>query len=215
MLNVFLMECTGFPAELCGRAAAMCTNTDKYESALKFAIESGHESVLEHAVFTFQVEGLSRVAMAQLTRHRIASFNVQSQRYVKINSKAEDLVLPDTIRKSELCDEAVRCMINSMEMYRKLLDAGVPAEDARYVTPQSVPTKLIVTMNARELLHFFSLRTCNKAQWEIRQMADKMLKICRKICPEIFGAAGPGCVTGRCPEKKSCGLMRNLDEWKE
>ena len=100
-----------------------------------------------------------------------------------------------------------------MDLNKKLLDAGVPAEDARYVTPQAVPTKLIMTMNARELLHFFSIRTCNRAQWEIREMADEMLRICRKVAPEIFGKAGPGCVTGRCPEKRPCGAPRKIDEW--
>ena len=212
-MEVILMEATAFPAEICGAAAAVCTDSDNYESALKHAMESGHTSVLEHAVFTFEVEGLSRAALAQLTRHRLASFDVQSQRYVKRDTDWCKLVIPDSIRKSELGDEAIRCMIDSMQMYQKLLDAGIPAEDARYVTPQAVPTKLIMTMNARELLHFFSLRTCNRAQWEIRQMADKMLKICRKVAPEIFGKAGPGCVTGKCLEKRPCGKPRNCGEW--
>lgn len=210
-MKVCLMESTAFPSELCGRAAAICTDSEKYESALKHAVASGHTSVLEHAVFTFQVEGLSRAALAQLTRHRLASFDVQSQRYVKLSNP--DLVIPPSVMKSALGDEAVQCMIDSMEMYQKLLDAGVPAEDARYVTPQAVPTKLMMTMNARELLHFFSLRTCNRAQWEIRQMADEMLRICRKIAPEIFSDAGPGCVTGHCPEKRPCGKPREVGEW--
>ena len=212
-MEVILMEATAFPAEICGAAAAVCTDSDNYESALKHAMESGHTSVLEHAVFTFEVEGLSRAALSQLTRHRLASFDVQSQRYVKLDTDRCKLVIPDSVRKSELADEAIQCMIDSMRMYQKLLDAGVPAEDARYVTPQAVPTKLIMTMNARELLHFFSLRTCNRAQWEIRQMADKMLKICRKVAPEIFGKAGPGCVTGKCPEKRPCGKPRKCGEW--
>ena len=208
---VLLMRATTFPAELCGQAAAVCTDSKNYKSALKHAVESGHTSVLEHAVFTFKVEGLSRAALAQLTRHRLASFDVQSQRYVKLDNP--ELVLPDSIRKSELSADAIYCMMQSMDMYRKLLDAGVPAEDARYVTPQAVPTELVMTMNARELLHFFSLRTCNRAQWEIREMADRMLQKCREVSPEIFGQAGPGCVTGRCPEKRPCGHPRNCEEW--
>lgn len=211
-MKVKILEATSFADELCGIAAAVCTDSEHPERALKHAVESGHTSVLEHAVFTFQVEGLSRAALAQLTRHRLASFDVQSQRYVKIENP--DLVMPATVMQSGLGAEALDCMMSSMEIYQKLLDAGVPAEDARYVTPQAVPTKLVMTMNARELLHFFSLRTCNRAQWEIREMADKMLKICMKLAPEIFQYAGPGCVTGHCPEKKPCGQPRNKEEWR-
>lgn len=210
-MKVLLIQATAFPAELCGSAAAVCTDSSNPDSALRHAMESGHTSVLEHAVFTFQVEGISRAAMAQLTRHRLASFDVQSQRYVKL--KNEELVIPVSLMKSEIAEEVGDCMIKCMELYQKLLDAGVPAEDARYITPQAVPTKLIMTMNARELLHFFSLRTCNRAQWEIRNLADQMLRICKKYAPEIFGKAGPGCVTGHCPEKKPCGHPRIESEW--
>lgn len=212
-MKVSLVTYTGCPDEICGRAAAVCTDTTNYLSALKHAVESGHTSVLEHSVFTFKVEGISRATLAQLTRHRLASFDVQSQRYVKLDNP--ELVVPDSILnlKSELTDQAILCMHNSMEMYRKLLEAGVPAEDARYVTPQAVPTKLIMTMNARELLHFFSLRTCNRAQWEIRRMADEMLRICMEVAPDIFRYAGPGCVTGKCPEKRPCGHPRDKIEW--
>ena len=213
-MKVELIRNTSFPADLCGQAAAVCTDSQNYESALMHAVESGHTSVLEHAVFTFQVEGISRACLAQLTRHRLASFDVQSQRYVKLDDP--ELVIPPSILQDrELTQEVEECMMYSMETYRKLLAAGVPAEDARYVTPQAVPTKLIMTMNARELIHFFSLRTCNRAQWEIREMADRMLKICRKVSPQIFGNVGPGCVTGRCPEKRPCGHARNVEEWDE
>ena len=213
-MKVELIRNTTFPADLCGQAAAVCTDSQNYESALMHAVESGHTSVLEHAVFTFQVEGISRACLAQLTRHRLASFDVQSQRYVKLDDP--ELVIPPSILQDrELTQEVEECMMYSMETYRKLLDAGIPAEDARYVTPQAVPTKLIMTMNARELIHFFSLRTCNRAQWEIREMADRMLKICRKVSPRIFGNVGPGCITGRCPEKRPCGHARNVEEWDE
>ncbi len=212
-MRVELISHTADPAALCGKAAAVCTNTDHYSSALKHAVGSGHTSVLEHAVFTFEVEGLSRAALAQLTRHRLASFDVQSQRYVKLdNWKA---VIPNTVSQSGLLAEAEDCIRNCMDIYQQLLEAGVPAEDARYVTPQAITTELIMTMNVRELLHFFSLRTCNRAQWEIRKLADEMLKICRKIAPDLFENAGPGCVTGSCPEKKPCGHPRNHEEWEE
>ena len=210
-MKVFLISHTEFPVDLCGEAAAICTDSDNPERALKHAVASGHTSVLEHAVYTFRIEGISRACLAQLTRHRLASYDVQSQRYVRIDDA--ELILPESIKQSAYEYQASCCMADSMALYSKLIAAGIPAEDARYITPQAVPTKLIMTMNARELLHFFALRTCNRAQWEIRHMADQMLKICRDVSPEIFGQAGPGCVNGGCPEKKPCGHPRSLEDW--
>lgn len=210
-MTVILISYTAMPEMLCGDAAAICWDSSNPDSSLRHAMASGHTGVLEHAVFTFLVEGISRACLAQLTRHRLASFDVQSQRYVKLDDP--ELVMPESIRKSVFAYEAECCMNDSMEMYRKLLAAGIPAEDARYVTPQAVPTKLIMTMNARELLHFFALRTCNRAQWEIREMADQMLKYCKKVAPVIFENAGPGCVTGQCPEKRPCGHPRSVEDW--
>lgn len=210
-MKVTLIAATEAPANLCGNAAAICYDSDSPESSLKHAVASGHTSVLEHAVYTFRIEGISRACLAQLTRHRLASFDVQSQRYVRIDDA--ELILPESIKQSVYEYEAIRCMQDCMELYNRMIGAGILAEDARYVTPQAVPTKLIMTMNARELLHFFALRTCNRAQWEIRHMADQMLIICRDVSPEIFGKAGPGCVTGCCPEKKPCGHPRSLEDW--
>ena len=210
-MKVTLMEVTAFPEEICGAAAAVCTDSKNPGSALKHAMESGHTSVLEHAVFTFKVEGLSRAALAQLTRHRLASFDVMSQRYVKLTDW--HAVIPDSVSRSHFLQEAEACIRHSMSLYQHLLDAGVPAEDARYVTPQAITTDLVMTMNARELLHFFSLRTCNRAQWEIRRLADEMLKICKQTAPRIFQYAGPGCRTGTCPEKRPCGHPREKGEW--
>ena len=212
-MKVELITYTPDPVGICGEAAAVCTDSKNPESALRHAVGSGHTSVLEHAVFTFRVEGLSRAALAQLTRHRLASFDVRSQRYVRIHGI--DLVIPESIRKSDFYVEAGSLLEDVMNLYQRMVDAGIPAEDARYVTPQAVPTTLIMTMNARELLHFFSLRTCNRAQWEVRHLADEMLTICKRLAPRIFGHAGPGCVTGKCPEKKPCGHPRDNSEWEE
>ena len=110
-------------------------------------------------------------------------------------------------------DIVISTMKVCMLLYMDLIEAGVPAEDARYITPQAVATDLVMTMNARELLHFFSLRTCNRAQWEIRNLADSMLKICKEIAPYIFNNAGPGCVTGKCPESRPCGHPRTKEEF--
>ena len=210
-MKVTLVSSTANPALLCGQAAAVCTNSSSPDSALCHAVGSGHTSVLEHAVFTFKVDGLSRAALAQLTRHRLASFDVQSQRYVMIDGP--ELVIPDSIKQSVFYYEAKSVMDIVLTLYQQMVEAGIPCEDARYITPQAVPTELIMTMNARELLHFFSIRTCNRAQWEIRELADQMLRICRETAPEIFEHAGPGCVTGICPEKRPCGHPRERSEW--
>ena len=217
-MKVELISHTANAAVLCGEAAAVCTNSDKPERAFCHAVDSGHTSILEHAVFTFRIEGLSRAALAQLTRHRLASFDVQSQRYLKIAKiDAENfddvLILPDSIKNSQFKYEVRSIIGYVMDLYQRMLDVGIPAEDARYITPQAVSTSLVMTMNARELLHFFSLRTCNRAQWEIRKLADEMLKVCKQTEPKIFSIAGPGCVTGKCPEKKPCGYPREESEW--
>ena len=206
-MNVRLINTTVIPADdVCGEAAAICTNSKKFESALKFAIESGHTSVLEHSIFTFEIEGISRVTLAQLTRHRLASFSVQSQRYV--NQGDVQVIIPKEVAKSEFGDEVDLLVKSCQRLYEMLISSGVKEEDARYILPQGISTKLILSMNARELMHFFSLRTCNRAQWEIRQLADAMLYLCKENCPVIFANAGPGCVRGHCPEKKPCGQPR-------
>ena len=210
-MKVSLIARTYYAETVCGMAAAVCTNSDNYLRSLKHAVGSGHDSVLEHASFTFKIEGLSRAALAQLTRHRLASFDVQSQRYVKLDNP--ELVIPDSIRGSKYAAEAESTMRYVMNLYQRMVEDGIPREDARYVTPQAVTTELVMTMNARELRHFFSLRCCNRAQWEIRALADEMLKICKSVAPGLFENCGPMCVTDRCKELKPCGNPRNKEDW--
>ena len=212
-MTVELITHTPAPEALCGGAASVCTKSSNPDSALRHSVASGHTSILEHAVFTFKVTGLSRVALAQLTRHRLASFSVQSQRYVRLDDP--ELVIPDFIRKSRYAGEAESSMRYMMNLYGRMVEDGIPPEDARYVTPQAVTTELVMTMNARELNHFFALRCCNRAQWEIREMADEMLQICKRAAPGLFVDAGPGCVSGKCPEKRPCGTPRRKGEWDE
>ena len=206
-----LVAYTPAAGNICGQAAGMCTGSKNKELSLKHSLASGHESVLEHAVFTFRVEGLSRAALSQLTRHRLASFSVKSQRYVKLDNP--EMVVPESILTSRYAAEAQSTMRYCMNLYERMVEDGVPKEDARYVTPQAVSTDLFITMNARELRHFFSLRCCNRAQWEIRELADEMLKLCRLTAPALFEDAGPGCVKDNCPEQKPCGTPRRKDEW--
>jgi thymidylate synthase (FAD) len=164
----------------------------------------GHASVLEHVTLTYGVEGISRAASHQLVRHRIASYSQQSQRYVAAKF---GYVTPPTVAASpDLLAGYERHMAACSRLYAKLMTAGVPPEDARFALPNATETKILITMNARELHHFFALRTCRRAQWEIREMAKRMLAAARERAPLLFETAGPGCVRGRCPEgKMSCG----------
>lgn len=199
---------------LCEHAAAMCTQTDKPAQALRAAMRSGHDSVLEHASFTFEIRGVSRVLLAQLTRHRIASFTVLSQRYVDQSNR--EYVMPTTIQNNDDLRDMYAEAISSLDkIYEAFIRRGVPKEDARYLLPQAITTDLILTMNARELGHFFSLRCCNRAQAEIRLLADEMLKLLVKEFPELFKNAGPGCIRGACPEARPCGRPRKAEEWRE
>ena len=179
---------------------------DKVRSVLRTVISSGHLSTLEHASYTFAVDGVSRALTHQLVRHRLASYNQQSQRYVKFTNGLA-CVKPDSVKENPeveaVFDQAIEAAVAA---YQKLLEAGVPAEDARYLLPNAAESKIVITMNVRELLHFFNLRCCNRAQWEIRDMAHRMLELARPTAPYIFADAGPGCVRGRCPEgKMTCG----------
>lgn len=196
-------------ARLCyapvGAAELMETMPDeKVRSILRTVITSGHHSTLEHASYTFAVDGVSRALTHQLVRHRLASYNQQSQRYVKFKDGLE-VVKPATVAADpeleRIFDEAIDAAV---EGYKKLLDAGVPAEDARYLLPNAAESKIVITMNVRELMHFFSLRGCNRAQWEIRDMAHRMIELARPTAPYIFMDAGAPCVRGACPEGKMC-----------
>jgi len=209
---VTLKYYTPWPELVCAEAAAVCTNyTGDPMQALRGAMKSGHMSVLEHANFTFHVSGVSRVLLAQITRHRLASFSVESQRYTGADF---GLVIPDSMARADLVDDIVTARKVVEDLYAKARSLGVPDEDARYLTFQAGKTALDLTMNARELRHFFSLRCCNRAQWEVRQLADEMLRLCKQVAPALFEHAGPGCVWDGCPEgDRCCGKPRRQDSW--
>ena len=211
---VKLLACTQNADRLCASAGGSCyserpssvlmEDSDDPERVLSKIVGMGHHSVVEHAVFTFSAEGVSRALTHQLVRHRIASFSQQSQRYVPL--KEPTYVVPETVMSDPGSLKAYReAMEGIWEAYRKLSE-HVPAEDARYILPNGCTTNITITMNARELLHFFSLRCCGRAQWEIREMAGRMLEICRSVSPAIFRDAGPPCLRGPCPERElTCG----------
>lgn len=217
-MNVELLQYPDNPERAVATAARLCyapvgakelmetMPPERVQSVLSTIMKSGHFSTLEHVSYTFAVDGVSRALTHQLVRHRLASFNQQSQRYVKF-AEGVETVKPDTVSHDEeanrIFDEAINAVL---EGYQKLLDAGIPAEDARYLLPNAAETKIVITMNIRELLHFFSLRCCNRAQWEIREMAHRMLALVKPTAPYIFMDAGAPCVRGTCPEgKMTCG----------
>lgn len=210
-MNVRLVAYTPEPDVICGKAAAICTASDSPYQALRGAMASGHESVIEHSYFTFYIEDVSRVLLAQITRHRLASFSVESQRYCSVKP---EWIIPQTIKDAGMGEAYLRKCDEAYKFFLEMVEAGVPAEDARYIIPQGVTCKMMMSMNARELLHFFRLRTCNRAQWEIRGLADKMLAICRHTAPEMFKRAGCACMINKpCPEgKRSCGHPRDISE---
>ena len=187
-----------------GRELMESLTDEKIRKVLTTIMSSGHFSTLEHASYTFAVEGVSRALTHQLVRHRLASYNQQSQRYVKFKEEPP-IVRPASVDTNPEAAQAFDESIDACwQAYDKLVQAGVPAEDARYILPNACETKIVVTMNIRELMHFFSNRCCNRAQWEIRELAWKMLELVRPTAPFIFRTAGPGCMRGACPEGKMC-----------
>ena len=216
-------ESVALGAKLCYSKASICDLKEKIERKdqaefVQKLLDMGHESVLEHASFTFGIEGVSRVLLAQLTRHRLASFSVQSQRYVSYE-KGFGYIIPPKIAAlgPEETSEYHRQMETLQEWYhewqKKLGEGEEGNEDARFVLPNACETRILMTMNVRELRHFFSLRMCNRAQWEIREMARQMHRLCLEVAPALFRDAGPGCLRGKCPEgEKSCGRMAEIRE---
>ena len=215
-MNVELLQHTPEPEKTVSLAARLCYSpisinalrekleASDIETFLDRIMSLGHHSVLEHASFTFGIEGISRVTTHQLVRHRIASFSQQSQRYVSHKEEFTS-IMPDTIAENIEARHIFAFMSETVhKAYAQLVDMGIPPEDARYILPNATETKIIMTMNARELLHFFSLRCCQRAQWEIREMSIEMLRQVRKVAPVIFREAGPGCVHGACPEGEFC-----------
>jgi len=217
-MDVRLLYHTPDPQRSIAAAARLCyspvgaadllesMSEDAVHRVLKTVISSGHTSTLEHASYTFAIDGVSRAMTHQLVRHRLASYNQQSQRYVAYDSEPVFVVPP-----SVAADPAARASFDeacaaAFEAYRAQLDAGVPAEDARYLLPNAMETKIVVTMNVRELLHFFELRCCKRAQWEIREVALAMLALAEPTAPYIFRDAGASCRRGPCGEgKMTCG----------
>lgn len=212
-MRVTLLSYTPEPEKAIALAARVCSSKkpprdvspERARSLIRELFARGHESVLEHASFSFLIEGVSRVASHQFVRHRLASYAQQSQRYVDL--KEAVFVCPPSITEHPHAKIVFSEVVaKARESYEKLCNLGIPKEDARYVFPQAVETNLLVSLNARELLHIFRLRLCRRAQWEIREVVLRMLGEVTKVAPVLAELAGPPCKFGPCPEgEKGCG----------
>ncbi len=240
-MKVELLAHTPEPERIIAAAAKLCYSAvgvdeicekmtpESCEKFINMLMNLGHESPVEHVTFTFAIEGVSRSLLAQITRHRIASYSVQSQRYVG-KENFEYIIPPEIEAVPEAKALFIEAMENDRETYRRLdelltakheadmVASGMDSakahtaaskkahEDARYVLSNACDTKIVMTMNVRSLYNFFSLRCCNRAQWEIRALARQMLRICREVSPILFANAGPACIKGRCSEgAMTCG----------
>ncbi len=221
-MHIELLTHTPEPELVVAAAARLCYSNSSIEALLEKSrteresflekiTSLGHLSVLEHVSFSFGIEGISRACSHQLVRHRLASYSQQSQRYVS-HRKRFSAVTPDSIAASPELAGRYQLMLDEIHgFYAEMLEAGIPAEDARFILPNAATTKIVVTMNGRELLHFFSLRCCRRAQWEIQAMAKQMLKLVKPLAPILFAKAGPGCVRGACPEgAMTCGAIQEV-----
>jgi len=223
-VNVELIQYTPDPEKVVAAAARLCYSSDPVPELLEQLDEEkvanfvrklrsmGHLSPFEHVSFQFSIDGVSRALSHQLVRHRIASYSQRSQRYVK--EEGFEFVTPPSIRRNpEALERFEKVMDSLQEEYQALLGM-VPAEDARYILPNACTTSLMATFNVRSLLNFFEHRTCTRAQWEIRVLAERMLELVREVAPNIFGEAGPTCVTqGVCHEgAMSCGRIKTISK---
>ncbi|MGQ9706240.1 MAG: FAD-dependent thymidylate synthase [bacterium] len=207
-LAVWLLFYTPDPEDVIYKAVRVCYQETANESEVPSEVKSGlirkvikrgHLSVIEHVSFTFFIEGISRACSHQLVRHRIASYSQQSQRYVDFEG-LKYVIPPNILGSVELKKIYESFISDAFKLYRLFRDRGIPQEDARFVLPNASSTSVVFTMNARELLHFLSLRLCRRAQWEIRGLAIKMGEILSAILPSVFGLSAPQCSKGPCPE---------------
>jgi thymidylate synthase (FAD) len=223
MIKVKLLEYTANPERVVAMAARLCysaagaeelaeqMSNEQVTKLLQKIVRMGHASTMEHVSFTFGIEGVSRVLTHQLVRHRLASYSQQSQRYVAEHDF--EYILPPTIAAQPAAKKRFEMLMAEVhETYDALVAEGIPKEDARYVLANATETKIVVTMNARALMHFFNLRCCNRAQWEIRELAYKMLAEVKKVAPVLFRNAGASCVdSGSCPEgAMTCGHFEDM-----
>ena len=226
-LSVTLLQHTPDPDRAVAIAGRLCyapvsaaelkqdMSDDDVGKLVRILVHSGHHSALEHASFTFAIDGVSRACTHQIVRHRLASYNQQSQRYVTFGPVDSFVVPPSISANAEAEAVFLTAMDQARAAYDKLVDIGLGEgrkrenvqEDARFVLPNAAETKIVVTMNVRELRHFFQVRCCRRVQWEINALAWRMRTILRAVSPCLFEGTGPNCLYGVCGEgKMTCGI---------
>ena len=225
-LNVALLSHTPEPERAVAAAGRLCYSqstaallkeqmtADEVERLVKLLVNTGHQSTFEHASFTFGIDGISRACSHQLVRHRLASYSQQSQRYVPFSDEEGFVIPPKIAEDAESLAVFQEAMRSAKEAYDRLVELGrerelekeTIQEDARFVLPNAAETRIVVTMNARELRHFFHVRCCRRAQWEINALAWRMLFLARDVAPLLFRKTGAACLYGKCSEGKMyCG----------
>ena len=194
---------------LARQAAAICVDKldNPTEKGMLSAISSGHDSILEHLPLTWVVEDVSRALTHQLVRHRMASYTQLSQRYAKVETDKEWYIEPETVKSSlNILNKYRNLMDDIANLYNEMCSKGIPNEDARMILPNACFTSIIVSMNARAFLEAATLRTCNRAQWEIRQMFQLMRDSIKNIYPNVWKKCFPNCTKKcGCLEAKPCG----------
>lgn len=229
-MKVELISYSNLGEKVCGIASKTCVSEnipgvdDDVSKSLRSAMSSGHSAVLEHWSATFAISGVSRALLAQLSRHRLMSLSVLSQRYV--NMEGFEYVMPESIRnhertwdedgKTDVAKWYTNAMVGLSELYASLIEAGIPEEDARYILPNACCTNLVLTVNARELRHIASLRMCSRSQKEIRDLVTEMVRLAKEVAPTLFEGAGARCEQrGYCIEQRGCGKYPKKSEMRE
>lgn len=218
-MKVELISWTKDPLMTCAKAASMCYKSEPTLTLIKGCIKSHHESVLEHASFTFEITGISRSCSHQIVRHRLASYSQESQRYVNVANPEWVLPVVADTREARVMIESCE---RSLDKYEELENSGCSKDEARCVLPNATPTSLVMTMNIRSLTNFFNERLCSRASKEIREVAQAMKKAiqsCADISEMEWGVLDklfvPKCERFEipfCPEYKGCGRHKPLKE---
>lgn len=205
-MKVTLVSCTD--EWIANKATQRCRSGKPYaelgdKNVLDHALGSGHDSVLEFVDYTFAIDGISRACSHQLVRHRMASYEQTSQRHV--NMDGFQYIMPISIQNDVESENEYKQLMNCIaSFYKDMVNAGIPEEDARYILPNACTTNLVMKINARSLKNFLSLRMCNKAQWEIRELADEMYKLVCEYTPQVAEHMGPPCWFDGCKELNPC-----------
>ena len=172
-------------------------------------LQTGHASPLEQIWFEFGISGVSRAFSHQFVRHRVGiSFEQQSQRYVKFKDSRFPFTVPESVRKAGMADKMESAFSELGKLYQEMLEAGIPAEDARFLLPNAASTNFKIVVNFQELLHIGDLRLCTRAQWEFRKVAAIMRAEVNRRFPDLAKYIQP-----KCGERRSGYCDEDYEAW--